>query len=250
MYTPVKSPRLPEVVAQQIEDLIVSQSLRPGDMLPPERELSRMLGVGRPVLRESLGVLAQRRLVKVIRGRGTFVSEASHEQLNDSLRLLLRMGQLSRAELCDARELLEAEVVARAAVHATPGDIHGIEQALAVLEANVGDPALYIKAEMQFHSCLAQAAHHKVFVRILDALRDFMLENFGYEIDKPESIPEFQKEHRAIAKAIKSRDAQAARNLINHHMEQVHRVAARLDESQSILVPDEAAMASPAANMG
>ncbi len=44
--------------ADAIKALIVSGELKPGDTLPPERELATMLGISRPSLREAIRVLS------------------------------------------------------------------------------------------------------------------------------------------------------------------------------------------------
>jgi len=46
-----------ELVLRRIEEQLLSRSLRPGDKLPPERELATMLGASRPAVREALRVL-------------------------------------------------------------------------------------------------------------------------------------------------------------------------------------------------
>ena len=60
--------RLYTQVADQIEQLIADESLRPGDKLPGEREMADRMGVSRTVVREAIRVLGDRGLVVVKTG--------------------------------------------------------------------------------------------------------------------------------------------------------------------------------------
>ena len=67
---------LSQQTAERLYNSIVAEgTLRPGDKLPNEVELSQQLGVSRATLREAIRELAARGVLEVRRGRGTFVSE-------------------------------------------------------------------------------------------------------------------------------------------------------------------------------
>ena len=82
--------RLTEEIAHQIEQLILSGELRVGDRLPPERELAAQLQVSRNILREAVSVLAQKGLVEVQAGSGTYVTRPGVEFLGESLEFFIR----------------------------------------------------------------------------------------------------------------------------------------------------------------
>lgn len=67
-------------IAEQLIGRIESGELKPGDRLPPERELSRQLGVNRLTLRQALGVLKDRGLIVQRQGSGTFVATPKFER--------------------------------------------------------------------------------------------------------------------------------------------------------------------------
>jgi GntR family transcriptional repressor for pyruvate dehydrogenase complex len=64
---------LAEAIASRMIRLFTQGSYRPGDRLPPETELARQFNVGRGALREAFQALAVIGLVKVERGKGTFI---------------------------------------------------------------------------------------------------------------------------------------------------------------------------------
>ena len=77
-FQPIDSQRLYQKVADQIGELIRSGEFKPGHRLPPERDLSKQLGVSRPVVREAMIALELAGLIEVRTGAGTFVREAAN----------------------------------------------------------------------------------------------------------------------------------------------------------------------------
>jgi GntR family phosphonate transport system transcriptional regulator len=63
--------RIERVVAGEI----ASGQIRPGDRIPTEQELARRFGVHRHTVRRAMTALAQRGLIRIEQGRGTFVQE-------------------------------------------------------------------------------------------------------------------------------------------------------------------------------
>ena len=59
-----------EVIADRIREKIVNGTLKAGDLLPAEDELTLEMGVARTTLREALRVLESQGLIAIRRGRG------------------------------------------------------------------------------------------------------------------------------------------------------------------------------------
>ncbi len=56
-FVNIKGKRIFEKIVDQIESAIMSGTLRPGEVLPPENELAHTFGVSRAALREALRIL-------------------------------------------------------------------------------------------------------------------------------------------------------------------------------------------------
>ena len=54
-FRQIQSEKLSSAVVRQVEELILRGILRPGERLPPERELAERLKVSRPSLRDAIG---------------------------------------------------------------------------------------------------------------------------------------------------------------------------------------------------
>src|SRR5919106_2530170 len=79
-----------EEVISQLREMIHRGDLRPGDRLPPERDLAKMLGVSRPTLRAGIRSLSAVGILQSKQGAGTFVAERGESPTLDSspLRML------------------------------------------------------------------------------------------------------------------------------------------------------------------
>ena len=75
-FQPVRKTRMSGHIILQVQDLLASGRLKPGDRLPAERELAQVLGVGRTTVREAIRSLEYLGLVLVRPGRGTILVES------------------------------------------------------------------------------------------------------------------------------------------------------------------------------
>src|SRR5947207_15164327 len=99
--------KLAETVAQQILEAV--RDLPAGTRLPPERELTKQLGVGRSTVREALNGLAMIGVVEIRHGQGVFVTEPSGitAGLEDHRSL---PPKAITEELLEARRIVEIEL--------------------------------------------------------------------------------------------------------------------------------------------
>src|SRR3954454_8829484 len=99
-------------VVHEIQDRIASGRYVPGQQIPPERELSAVLGVSRSVLREALSTLAGMGLVKSRQGSGTRVHPPSSQHVSDGYQRLLSRPDHHPEHLCAVRLPLETSIAA------------------------------------------------------------------------------------------------------------------------------------------
>ncbi|WP_022888778.1 FadR/GntR family transcriptional regulator [Agromyces italicus] len=85
--TPVFSaaPRKRDAVTDRIKDLILSEGLRPGDLMPTEADICARLEVSRSSVREAMRMLAALDIVEVRHGHGTYVGQLSLAPLVEGL---------------------------------------------------------------------------------------------------------------------------------------------------------------------
>ena len=102
LFKEIKPKRLSDEISEQIKQLIFQGKLKPGDKLPPERELAEHFNVGRPCLREALNRLRAIGFLDVKKQNGYYVRSASDEMvgplkgITESSNLPRRLFQFAR----------------------------------------------------------------------------------------------------------------------------------------------------------
>ena len=107
-FKPIKPKKISTQIAEQIRESILSGEFRPGDKLPPERELAEMFGVSRPSVREALNILAASGLVMSYQGGGTVVLSLVDMDKGNALSELIRKQQERALEVIEVRKCLES----------------------------------------------------------------------------------------------------------------------------------------------
>ena len=111
-FTKITSLSLTDLFVQQVENLILSGELQPGDQLPPARELAARMGVSRPVVSAGLIELEKLGFVEVRPRTGAFVCDYRRKGTVETLIAIMRYnGGVMRLEeeysLLDVRIALE-----------------------------------------------------------------------------------------------------------------------------------------------
>jgi GntR family transcriptional repressor for pyruvate dehydrogenase complex len=210
-------------VVKQIIGLIKEGKIKPGDKLPSELELMKMLNVGRSTIREAKRVLVSKNLLESTPGRGTFIKELDLDEVwdPDVLQLALQ-GNVNLDSLYEAREILETETSVLAAQRATKEDIRKMEAALERMKASSSPDELY-EHGFPFHMAVAKASHNDVLIKIhkiiLAMLRQ--AQPTKYQVDIPEEI----RIHTEIFEAVRAHDAAGTRRAIAEHFDYVRKVS-------------------------
>jgi DNA-binding FadR family transcriptional regulator len=214
--------RLYRQIADQIRGLIKSGEFPAGSRLPPERDLARQLGVSRPSVREALIALEIERMVEVRIGSGIYVlagGETSAAQRPDAT--------AGPFELLRARYVIESECAALAAKSAKKSHVHAIEEALVEMEREMIDGKQPLGEDRLFHLRIAEATGNGALVAVVKMLWEErtgpLYKQLEHHYDAPELWQAALAEHRAIVKAIASRDVNGARTAMQRHLNQAYK---------------------------
>jgi len=222
MYKVVRSSRLYEQIVQQVEESIQKGALKPGDQLPPERELAQQFGVSRTAVREAVKALREKGMVEAYPGRGTFITDGTSYTIKQSLDRMIKTGQAEGSlYLAEVREILEPEIAALAATRADEEDITAMREAVAIMDNAKKDPDEFIEADLDFHLALAEAAANPFILSLIDSIVGVLREQ-RLRIFHVEGGPERgQYHHKRILEAVEHRDALGAREAMKAHLRQV-----------------------------
>lgn len=194
-----------------------------GDMrLPPERELSEMLGVTRAELRKALAELETEGQIWRHVGKGTFVGARPIDTVADIAAMAKRT---SPAEAMQARLALEPEIARLAALHARPEDIAAMRLCM-VHQRNSKTWREYESWDNRLHRAIAEATQNSLLLGLLDtlnAVRRAVTWGRLRPADRPMPSPDHHSfaEHAKIVQAIDDRDLAAAAMAMRQHLQSV-----------------------------
>lgn len=222
MYTPVRSSKVYEQIAEQIEQLILSGKLRNGDRLPTEHELAEQFQASRTAVREAMKTLAQKGLVDMRPGRGTLVIDGTSQAMRLSLGLMMKVKPAAcSANLVEVREILEPEIAALAAERATAEHIAALQEAVAMMDAHLGAADTYITADDDFHRTLARATQNDLILTFVDSIVDLLSEQRKHIFSVSGGASRGQMHHKLLLETIQCHNSEAAREAMRAHLQQV-----------------------------
>ena len=223
-FAAVKKTRLYEKVAQQIQGLIRDGLLKPGDMLPPERELAETFQVSRSSLRDAIRTLEVMGLVEPRQGEGTIVCELSAESLVSPLSTMLLGKRELVSELLDLRRILEPPLAARAAAHVTPDELSYMEDILTRQKEKVDRGELAVEEDSEFHYAIASAAKNGVVLKVVDVFMDLLRESRARSLQVKGRLQKSFGGHRRILNAIRRHDSAEAEFAMRRHIEEIESI--------------------------
>ena len=223
-FTAVRKTRVFEGIAQQIQRLIVDGTLKPGDRLPPERELAERFGVARSSVRDAIRTLELVGLVVPRHGEGTVVADISPEAVVTPIAsVLLRKRELI-GELLDVRKMIEPPLAARAAVRATDEEIARLEDVLRRQREKMLRGESTVEEDTEFHYLVALAAKNSVVRSVLDVLMGLLRETRALSLQTRGRPQRSLAGHRRVLEAIKRHDPEAAERAVREHVEEIEAI--------------------------
>ncbi|TAK53203.1 MAG: FadR family transcriptional regulator [Gammaproteobacteria bacterium] len=220
---PIKRQPVAEQVAQRLLGLIQIGNLKPGQQLPPERELAGMLEVSRPSLREALRALSLLGVLQIRQGGGVFVSSLDPELLLAPLHFFISLDSENLERLFDARIVIESAIARLAATRITPEAIATLKQCVNFEVHEIGNVDQFIESDVLFHQTIFAASDNPFLVRIATSLH--ILGRASREITGhiPGVLPQSLKDHRRIIAAMSARDPERAAAAMEAHLRNVRR---------------------------
>jgi GntR family transcriptional repressor for pyruvate dehydrogenase complex len=218
---PVKRQKLHEQVAESLRALVTEGKLKPGDALPPERDLAKQFGVSRVTVREALRVLQLWGLVEARHGGGNYIRELSLEQLVAPLTAIITHNRGLRDELLDARLIFEPAICRLAALRCTDEDLDCIEAIVMRQSRRVEQGELAVEEDSEFHLALARATGNGIVVQVIQTINDLLLESRLRSLKTFDRPRRSLDGHRRIVAALRKRDADAARQAMHDHIVEI-----------------------------
>lgn len=214
--------RLYERVAEKILLLIQDGVWRPGDRLPPERELAQGFGVSRTVVREALKVLEAQGVLESMTGSGVYVRSADFSIVSKSIHTYLQLLSQENVELkvVEIRRVLEIEIAALAAQRATPAQLEELREICLEMRRHADSSRTLAELDFRLHLALARATQNDLFEMLLTPLMEQLHDYYLYVWDSYGERPldKVFAQHEALIEAVQAGDPEAARQAMAAHL--------------------------------
>lgn len=219
---PIKTSKeaIPEQVATQILELIAAHRLEAGSRLPSIEHLAAQLQVSQSSVREAIKLIDAWGAVVVRHGAGVFVAESMQNALTIPLNVSANRSSRALLNLHQLRAALEPDIAAIAAVEHQPEHLLKLKRDLHEMDQVLVDPEAYIKADMDFHTALAESTGNDLFLIVIHPIIDLMEEGKRLASRSPGMLERAQDFHKRIYQHVKSRSAQQAREAMRLHLKQ------------------------------
>ncbi|MBP2640478.1 MAG: transcriptional regulator [Firmicutes bacterium] len=226
LLTPKPNKSSADYVVTNIKELLLTKKILPGEKLPSEMELTRLLSVSRGSVREAMKMLSALGIIEIKRGDGTYVSSnMDGKVLFDPLLFSFILTQSSINELKELRLLLEKDVIRLVVKNATDSDIQTLRDCHETMETLKNDNTKFfneelLRCELEFHQIQGRITKN----RLLEKIYNFVLEYFrpsialGIEKHAYGSL-ESKETHKNILEAIEKRDIIAAEKAVESSVE-------------------------------
>ena len=201
-----------EEIADQIRGMVAAGRLRPGDRLPPERELAATFRVSRNTLREALRALELAGMIESRKGAtgGAFVRSGNPQVVVGGMRDLYHLGAITPEHLTEARIWFSDMVVRVVCERATEADFDALQaniDAMARADA-AGDFDERQRLNREFHLVLARATRNPIVAITMEGVMA-VLGQFIAQIG-PGSNPFTLPSRERFMRHLRARDADAA----------------------------------------
>jgi GntR family transcriptional repressor for pyruvate dehydrogenase complex len=225
---PIEKRSLGQQVVSRILELVRTGNLRPGDRLPPERELIEIFRISRPSLRESLRALSVLGVIEPRHGGGAYVTDLEARTLLAPLDFFLSLSPSNLEDAFESRRIIEVEIVRKAANNARPDDVADLKDMIAAHATILNDPIGFRILDSRFHERLSVVAGNAVLQRLAYGLYNLGLDIRRRATEEPGLIAQSTKDHTRIVEAISLGEPNKAAEAMKVHLEHIENSTRRL----------------------
>jgi GntR family transcriptional repressor for pyruvate dehydrogenase complex len=232
-FAPIRTKRVFEEICEQVRREMAAGSLRPGDKLPPERELALKLGVSRAAVREALRSLEIAGVVGLHKGArgGAFILKGDPDLVTRSIRDMFHLGRISLDNLTEARTLIMQIAMQLASERIRLTTVAALERnvdRLTMLPVS-GKASERVAISAEFYRLISQATDNTVLQVIIEALTDIVLQQV--EQSNIEFFPNLIAHRRRLVQYIATRQVDEAKREMTEHLQRLRRHLMRAERS-------------------
>jgi GntR family transcriptional regulator, transcriptional repressor for pyruvate dehydrogenase complex len=218
----VKTKKTYERVVNYVKDEIWRGNLKRGERLPSERDLAELLGVSRNSVREAMRTLSMMGFISSVHGGGNYISCDLEQNLSETLRMMMMMGETNYMQVSQLRRGLESEMARLAVNRILPRQVEKMGELVRQMreEPNAEKGSLL---DQKFHTLLCEAAGnkliHAIFMAMLSTINEFISTMYARIVKNEVQGDLLYKTHEDLVEALGRHDEEAALRAIREHFE-------------------------------
>ena len=226
-----------ELVVSHVRGQIERGELKPGDRLPPERELAQLVGVSRPSVRAGLRSLSAMGVVHTRHGSGTYIADGPPALDSRPLSMLASLHGFTPEQMFEARRVLEVGVAGLAAERATGDQVAAMAEEVTGMFASVEDPQTFLMHDVRFHRSVAMASGNPILASLVEMVSSLYFEQRRKSLPRGRDLRETAIIHRNIYHAVRAHDADRARREMSVHLPRPRVAPPVSAEAKAVPVP-------------
>lgn len=226
-------------VVDYFRERILAGELRPGDKLPPEREVAEELGVSRNSVREAIKVLDMTGVISSQQGSGNYITCDFDKSIAQTMTMMFAMHRVDYSMISQVRYTLERQAFSLACDKATEEQIEEIEQLIAELDAS-DDERVRARKDKEIHYKISKASGNVLIADILEACSgviDTFVVDMRAKIMRNERDKErLNNSHRELVQALRDGDREKGFKALDHHFELIDVI---LEEEKIVITGED-----------
>ena len=220
LFKPLKTDRIKEDFVLHLEQLILTEKIKAGEKLPPERKLAAHYGVSRPVIHEGILILENRGMVTLRPRHGVIVNNYRKQGTLDMLLSLLKedgheLGPGLTADLEHLRIHMEKDIVSLICSRSKNPGIEYRELEEINRKMSTAKNAIELaELDFEFHLQMALEGGNTLYALLYNTLKPAHMDLLSKFYEHTTTRNQVVRFHEELIKALKSGDESAACLLI------------------------------------
>ena len=192
---------------------IMDGELRPGEKLPPERDIAEQLNVSRNSVREAIRIMDMTGVISSQQGSGNYITCEFQKSLAETMTMMFAMDQIDYSQISQIRQALECLAFSLAIEHASDGQIEEMDKS--------SDDAKNAALDKKLHFTLAQSSGNILVLDFLEACSgviDSFIHDMRAEILRTEERKKLLNEcHKKLTEALREKDEMKGQEALKRH---------------------------------
>ncbi|WP_192623139.1 FadR/GntR family transcriptional regulator [Desulfomicrobium macestii] len=224
MTISIRQKRIYEEITSRLQTMEQNDDLKPGDRLPPERQLAIMFGVSRNSVREAIKSLEQHGVLISKPGAGTYIAENSQANLAMAMGDAFARERHRLDDIFELRLLLEPQIAHLAAQRITKKELQKMQSLISAYTKNMRDGLPVYFYDQAFHDAIAAATGNQSITLLMDQMHELLRESRDEALQSSVRSAKSLEDHQKILEALSMRDPERAREAMTDHLKHTREI--------------------------